>query len=198
MRGQSKKSSHSPGSLRIIGGQWRSRRIELPAGTRVRPTPDRVRETVFNWIAPWLSGAKCLDLYAGSGVLGFEALSRGAAGVIFVEQDRRLARGIEVNGASLGLQANDAGMQVLAIGAEQFLNSNCATSFDIAFLDPPYDVPLTRVFEQLLPYLNHRARVYVERSTADGLPQLERGEWTKRGKAGAVCFGLAAMTADIA
>ena len=77
-----------PGRVRIIGGTWRGRRIEVPSGTDLRPTPDRVRETLFNWLGQTLDGAICLDLYAGSGVLGFEAASRGAARVVLVERDR--------------------------------------------------------------------------------------------------------------
>src|SRR5215216_3941131 len=87
------RGAHSR-TLRIIGGAWRGRRFRFPAG-EIRPTPDRVRETLFNWLASRITGARCLDLFAGSGALGLEALSRGAADVVFVERERRAATAIE-------------------------------------------------------------------------------------------------------
>jgi 16S rRNA (guanine966-N2)-methyltransferase len=90
MAGQKRKGTQ-PGFVRIIGGTWRRRRIALPRDVALRPTPDRVRETLFNWLAPVLPGAECLDLYAGTGVLGFEALSRGAGRAVLVERDRQAA-----------------------------------------------------------------------------------------------------------
>ena len=92
------------GSVRIIGGEWRGRRVEIVTGGELRPTPDRVRETVFNWLMPLLPGARCLDLYAGTGVLGLEALSRGAAESWFVERDPRAAAALEAMLVRLGAQ----------------------------------------------------------------------------------------------
>jgi len=183
-----------PGYLRIIGGQWRSRRILIPAGTPVRPTPDRVRETLFNWLAPHLFGAVCLDLYAGSGALGFEALSRGASKVVFVESDARLKAAIEANVREL---CGDAGTAVEVYGAtaEQYLSakSSDTAKFHIAFLDPPYDLPLADIFERLRPHMHHNGKVYIERASADRLPELTNAEWLKLGSAGAVRFALASL-----
>src|SRR3546814_21160879 len=83
-----------PGKLRVIGGEWRSRVIEFDAANGVRPTPDRIRQTLFDWLAPRIDGARCLDLFAGSGALGIEALSRGAASCCFVEEGRKQASAI--------------------------------------------------------------------------------------------------------
>jgi len=129
---QGARSSHR-GSLRIIGGAWRSRRLEFPESPGLRPTPDRVRETVFNWLAPYLPGATCLDLFAGSGAFGFEALSRGAARVVFVEKNTEAIAALRRNGELLRTtQAEIAHADALV-----FLNGPVA-AFDIVFLDPPY------------------------------------------------------------
>src|SRR5258705_1707299 len=87
--------------VRIIGGQWRSRMLRFPAAAPLRPTPDRVRETLFNWLGQRLDGMRCLDLFAGSGALGFEALSRGAARVVMVERDREVARALRASAEAL-------------------------------------------------------------------------------------------------
>ncbi|NHA15684.1 16S rRNA (guanine(966)-N(2))-methyltransferase RsmD [Thioalkalivibrio sp. XN279] len=122
-----------PGQFRIIGGEWRSRRLAVPALEDVRPTPDRVRETVFNWLAPVIAGARCLDLYAGSGALGLEALSRGAGEVIFVDQAPAALRQLAAN---LELLRCDRGRTV-RMDAAGYLEGP-ATRFDVVFLDPPY------------------------------------------------------------
>lgn len=123
-------------SLRIIGGQWRSRTLEFPDVEGLRPTPDRVRETLFNWLAPVITGARCLDLFAGSGALGFEALSRGAAEVVMVERDARAARALHENIAKL--QAR--GAQVVERDTLNYLSQGRGDHlpFDIIFIDPPY------------------------------------------------------------
>ena len=195
MRDRRRRRHDKPGSVRIIGGQWRSRRIVIPAATLVRPTPDRVRETLFNWLAPQLSGAVCLDLYAGSGALGFEALSRGASKVVFVESDIRLKAAIEANARELCGDASTAA-EVHATTAEKYLGpeSPGTAKFDITFLDPPYDQPLADIFERLRPHMSDNGQIYIERAAADGLPELTRAEWSKRGSAGAVRFGLAYLT----
>lgn len=121
------------GELRIIGGAWRSRRIRFPVSAQLRPTPDRVRETVFNWLGPWVEGRRVLDLFAGSGALGFEALSRGAAEAVFVERSSVVAAALRENAVTLGA----AGASVVCAGALDFL---CRTEddFDLVFIDPPY------------------------------------------------------------
>jgi 16S rRNA (guanine966-N2)-methyltransferase len=124
--------------LRIVGGAWRSRRFRFPAGVEIRPTPDRVRETLFNWLAPAIDGARCLDLFAGSGALGLEALSRGAAEVVFVERNRIAAAGIR---AVLAEWQAGTG-RVFAMDALKYLSgaapASLARAFDIVFLDPPF------------------------------------------------------------
>ena len=122
--------------LRIIGGQWRGRKLEFPNVADLRPTPDRVRETVFNWLQPVIDGARCLDLFAGSGALGFEALSRGAAHVVMVERDSAAVAKLRAN---LMLLKTEQG-RVIQRDAHEFLahRHDDIAPFDIVFLDPPY------------------------------------------------------------
>lgn len=120
-------------TLRIIGGSWRGRRLRFPASPEIRPTPDRVRETLFNWLRLRVPGARCLDLFAGSGALGLEALSRGAAHVTFVERDAAAAREIAARLAEWGAHA----ASVEHADAGTFLRAPAAP-FDIVFLDPPF------------------------------------------------------------
>lgn len=119
--------------MRLIGGTWRSRRLEFPDTAGLRPTPDRVRETVFNWLVPYLPGAACLDLFAGSGAFGFEALSRGAARAVLVERDADVVAALRSNRDHL--QA--AGAEIVRADAVDFLGGP-ARAFDIVFVDPPY------------------------------------------------------------
>ncbi|MBK8752521.1 MAG: 16S rRNA (guanine(966)-N(2))-methyltransferase RsmD [Candidatus Competibacteraceae bacterium] len=119
--------------LRIIGGQWRSRRLAFPDLLELRPTPDRVRETLFNWLAPRLPGARCLDLFAGSGALGIEALSRGAAEVVFIERHPLAIRALRENLARLKAE----GARVEPGEALTWLRQP-GTPFDIVLLDPPF------------------------------------------------------------
>src|SRR5437764_15328823 len=123
--------------VRIIGGRWRSRILRFPPSAQLRPTPDRVRETLFNWLGQRLDGLACLDLFAGSGALGFEALSRGAARVILVERDRAIAAGLRANAGELG--AVDA--EVVEAEALSYLKRT-SENFAIAFIDPPYSSAL--------------------------------------------------------
>jgi len=119
--------------VRIIGGQWRSRRLEFPEREALRPTPDRVRETVFNWLAPWIIGARCLDLFAGSGAFAFEALSRGATHAVLVEREPEALAALQNNRERLHAEA----AEIVAGDALDYL-SRPAAPFDIVFLDPPY------------------------------------------------------------
>jgi 16S rRNA (guanine966-N2)-methyltransferase len=182
------RNPHSslPGSVRIIGGAFRGRRLPLPRDTNVRPTPDRVRETVFNWLGNDISGARCLDLFAGSGALGLEALSRGAANVVFVERDRRLVRAIRDSVNKLGTNGT-----VVSTSVDDFLRSHAEAAFDLVFVDPPYDLPLAPILERLEPLMSSAARVYAERPARVGLPDISWGRWIKHGRAGAIVFGLA-------
>jgi 16S rRNA (guanine966-N2)-methyltransferase len=176
---------HVQGRIRIIAGDWRGRRIEIPEGTAVRPTPDRVRETLFNWLQPFIDGARCLDLYAGTGVLGFEALSRGAAAVWFVEQDATLAAALRATASMLGAKPEIVRRDALA-----FLRELPVAQFDVVFLDPPYAAPLEPLLELLPAWLRPRALVNVERPRSEGLPAVARAQWRKRSFAGAVEYGL--------
>lgn len=185
MNKTSNKSSQA-GSVRIIAGQWRRRRIAIPPGANLRPTPDRVRETLFNWLAPILPGATCLDLFAGTGALGFEALSRGAASCTMVEND---ALAVKALGTFAGtVQAN---VQVIRTDATDFLSQSPAAAYDIAFVDPPYRLPVENALSLLLPLMRPGGQVYLERDQISEWPQAAAYDWQRRSSAGMVEFGLA-------
>ena len=148
----------APNQVRIIGGQWRSRIVEFPDSTGLRPTPDRIRETLFNWLGQQLDGKICLDLFAGSGALGFEALSRGAAEVVMIEQSSTVARRLNENVKLL--DASNA--IVVNADAMQFLRG-IAQPFDVIFLDPPFKQSLLEpVLAMLSPWLTPDGKVYAE------------------------------------
>jgi 16S rRNA (guanine966-N2)-methyltransferase len=183
-------TKRGPGQLRIVGGKWRGRRIAVPAGLAVRPTPDRIRETLFNWLQHRVAERNCLDLCAGSGALGLEALSRGAKKVVFVEHEPSVARQVA---ATLALLQATGG-QVVCADALRFL-CGAATPFDLVFVDPPYA-------ERLLPaictaleqggWLAPGALVYLESAARDGVPMLPAGWALHRSKtAGEVGYHLA-------
>lgn len=176
------------GQLRIIGGTHRSRVIEFDPKSGVRPTPDRVRQTLFDWLTPVINGTQCLDLFAGSGALGLEAISRGAAKVTFIETAKRQTELIRAN-----LQKLRAELQadLMANDALTFLEQT-SLRFDIVFLDPPFDKPLLApALEKLTPHLAPINRVYLE--WREGMkPMLPAGyEWLREKQAGLVGFGLA-------
>lgn len=180
-----------PGYVRIIGGTHRGRRLPLVPGSDVRPTPDRVRETLFNWLTPVLPGARCLDLYAGTGVLGLEALSRGAAESIFVERDPRVATAIE--DALLTLRGRG---QVHRADALRWLRTRGADPYRLVFLDPPYADEGLGDLCKLLDHgwLDSRAWVYLELPRSRAIPALPQGWWLHReSEAGEVRFGLARL-----
>ena len=179
--------------VRIIGGEWRGRKLHFPPSAGLRPTPDRVRETVFNWLQFELAGARCLDLFAGSGALGFEALSRGADEVVFVERDPVAARAI---GDMLAQLRCDRG-HVEQVDALPWLERGPPASkpFDIVFLDPPYDKAWLPVLAEKLErggWLAPRAWIYLEDAAARGEPALPPG-WTlhRSKRAGDVGYHLA-------
>jgi 16S rRNA (guanine966-N2)-methyltransferase len=125
-------------SVRIIAGVWRGRRVNFPDLPGLRPTPDRVRETLFNWLQHSIVDTRCLDLFAGSGALGLEALSRGAKTVVFVEQAQRAARGLVAELARLG---GTARARVVEMGTSRFLRTPgdvYGAPFDVVFMDPPF------------------------------------------------------------
>ena len=152
-------------TLRIIGGAWRGRRLRFPPSPEIRPTPDRVRETLFNWLAARVPGARCLDLFAGSGALGLEALSRGAAHVTFVERDLAAGREIAARLAEWGAHA----ASVEHADARKFLERTPAAPFDIVFLDPPFASTLLDEAAARLEqgaWLSDGALIYVECAAA--------------------------------
>lgn len=157
----------------------------------MRPTPDRVRETVFNWLQGVVDGARCLDLFAGTGALGFEALSRGAAEAWLVERDAVLAAALEEHAATLGAR----GAKVLRENVRALVSGPPRRRFDIVFCDPPFDEPLADVLAALPPWLAAGGLVYAERPRREGLPEVPGLEWRKRARAGEVEFGLAAVAA---
>lgn len=177
--------------LRIIGGTWRGRRWRFPPLAGIRPTPDRVRETLFNWLSARVPGARCLDLFAGSGALGLEALSRGASHVTFVECDGEATRAIEECLCRWD-PARRHDWRVVEAKAASFFRGP-AKPFDIVFLDPPFDSGLlTAVFTefQVGGWLAADARIYVE-CPAGSLPAVPPG-WAsvRSGKAGEVGYHL--------
>lgn len=179
-----------PGSFRIIGGEWRSRRLPLPVGTDVRPTPDRVRETLFNWLSPRIDGARCLDLYAGSGALGLEALSRGAARAVFVDLAPAALRQLAANLDTLKCTQGE----LIRMDARRFLEMP-ATPFDLVFLDPPYRSELLApTFDALLQHgwLAPGAAVYLEHEAGIAPPALPVGwQLHRSAAAGQVRYHLA-------
>lgn len=166
--------------LRIVGGTWRSRKLRFPGAPGLRPTPDRLRETLFNWLGQDLEGCACLDLFAGSGALGFEAASRGAARVVQVEGGAEACRALKQNCALLEARA----VEVVRMDVDRFL-AGPAEPFDIVFLDPPFRqglaAPSCRLLEER-GWLAPAARVYLEVERGLALADLPAGWQALRGK----------------
>jgi 16S rRNA (guanine966-N2)-methyltransferase len=177
-----------PGKLRIVAGSLRGSKLAVPDRAGLRPTSDRVRETLFNWLAPVIDGARCLDLFAGTGALGIEALSRGAGSCTFVESDRTLARLIEENLARLKV----ANARVTADDAEAMLGGT-AQPFDIVFLDPPFGAELWNESARRLEsggWLSADARIYVESPAEAELALPPTWMLHREGRAGGVRYAL--------
>jgi len=178
----------APGRVRIIGGSLRNSRLQVPELPGLRPTPERVRETLFNWLTPTIAGARCLDLCAGTGALGIEACSRGAASVQFVERDVRAAQALRENLARLKVE----GARVAALDAGSFLRGT-AQACDLVFLDPPFALDLWAGLAQQLEaggWLAANALIYVESPRA-GVPGLPASWGVHReAQAGEVRFAL--------
>ena len=184
--------SHSHGNrVRIIGGEWKSRILTFPDVEGLRPTPDRVRETVFNWLGQTLYGKTCLDLFAGSGALGFEALSRGADRVVMVESAKAVVAALKRNAEILGAR------QIEIVGGDgpRFLAAT-QEQFDVVFLDPPYG---DQLLPKLFPLLSNRLKpdgvVYFEDNQKEQPPI----GWKiiKESRAGVVRFQLAQPVAAL-
>ena len=184
--------------VRIIGGDWRSRVVVFADAPDLRPTPDRVRETLFNWLQPTLVGARCLDLFAGSGVLGFEALSRGAAAVTALELDPL---------ACAAIRENVTALQTDKLTLEQrngldWLRRNVRQQrFDVVFLDPPFAANLYADCCRLLQeqqWLSPGALVYIESgANLDAVELPERWQLIRHKRAGVVHYGLASTQSGL-
>ena len=177
-------------TLRLIGGAWRSRKLKFREIPGLRPTPDRVRETLFNWLAPVIPGARCLDLFAGTGALGLEAMSRGAGETWFVEAHRDTATALQGN---LALLKADGG-KVWSGDALAFLGRPCAAPFNIIFLDPPFRHGW---LDRILPLLDRGGwlaaggRVYLEYER-ENPPQALPASWRslRKKEAGQLIYEL--------
>ena len=170
--------------VRIVGGEWRSRRIRFAPRADLRPTPDRVRETLFNWLGQDLTGLACLDLFAGSGALGFEAASRGAKRVVMVERDRAACDALQQNREALGASA----VEVVRRDALEFVRADRGC-YDVIFLDPPFSASYGELVAPLLPpRLNPKGCVYYESGSHHVWP----AGWTvlRESRAGQVVFQL--------
>ena len=188
--------SKGSNQLRIIGGEWGGRKLRFPDAPNLRPTPDRVRETVFNWLAPIIHGARCLDLFAGSGALGLEALSRGAVFTTFVDNHKKVIQALHSH-LDL-LKANDRA-EVLNfdgisfLSHDNFINTE-ARVYDVVFLDPPYHLDL---MEKVVPLLEENkcladnAMLYLEIKKRQSLPELPANwKMLKEKTAGEVSYFL--------
>jgi 16S rRNA (guanine966-N2)-methyltransferase len=179
-----------PNTVRIIGGRWRSRIIRFADVPGVRPTPDRVRETLFNWLGQALVGLDCLDLFAGSGALGFEAASRGARSVVMIDKHPRVIESLRAAEHALGA----ASVRLVHADALEFLRGPGAR-FDVVFIDPPYRLALAEKALALLPAaLAPNGRAYVE---SDGPVEAPAG-WAmiRQGRAGQVHYHLLGRDSD--
>ncbi len=191
MASSSKKSQ--PGRLRIVAGNWRSRLLEIASAPGLRPTSERIRETLFNWLTPTINGARCLDLFAGTGALGLEALSRGAAEAVFVEKSAPAVAALKNNILTLGATT----ASVYNDDAFDFLRSKGRGKFDIVFLDPPFAADMLADLCRLLDeasMLARGAQVYLEEDRSRPVVNLPVG-WrvTKSKQAGNVRYSLVTL-----
>jgi 16S rRNA (guanine966-N2)-methyltransferase len=178
------------GHLRIIGGQWRSRKLSFPEAPGLRPTPDRVRETLFNWLAAHIEGAKVLDAFTGSGALYLEALSRGASMALALDANATAISSLRHN---LDLLHCAVG-QLLQSDALKYLETQTPTAFDLVFLDPPFHqnlLPGTCTLLQEKGWLAERAWIYTESETPPSALQMP-ATWRlhREKKAGQVYYSL--------
>ncbi|WP_265671783.1 16S rRNA (guanine(966)-N(2))-methyltransferase [Klebsiella grimontii] len=185
-----KKPNHAgSGQIRIIGGQWRGRKLPVPESPGLRPTTDRVRETLFNWLAPSIVDASCLDCFAGSGALGLEALSRYAANATLLEMERGVAQQLQKNLATL--KASNA--KVVNTNTLAFL-AQAGAPHDIVFVDPPFRKGLLEETLKLLEnngWLSDEALIYIESEVENGLPPVPANWHVYREKvAGQVAYRL--------
>lgn len=189
-----KRPASHVNQLRIIGGQWRGRKLSFPTLDGLRPTPDRVRETLFNWLSPSVVGAHCLDLFAGSGALGLEALSRGAASCDFVDNSRLVDKQLKRNLALLNCQSGRVYTRTADLWLQDTPNRH---HYQIVFLDPPFHQGLVAgAFELIHQHqlLANQAWVYLETARGEALPSLPANWHLHREKiAGQICYRLFAI-----
>lgn len=185
----------APGQLRIIGGEWRGRKLSFRAAPGLRPTTDRIRETLFNWLAPELAGARCIDLFAGSGALGLEALSRGAEHCTFIDTNRAALD--DIGGHLERLSASERGCCQCRTASEFLATAD--NTCDVIFVDPPFSAGLV---EETLGQLaqsacvGDRTLVYLETGADEPLAPLPRGWSVHRDKrSGGVSYRLLTTTA---
>ena len=182
------------GQLRIIGGQWRGRKVSVPTAEGLRPTGDRIRETLFNWLAAEVADARCLDLFAGTGALGLEALSRGAAHCTFVEVASRPAAALESTVRTLSAESHCEILRCTADDAIARLRNNSQEEkYHIVFLDPPFEKDLLNpALVQLTGsgILADDAAVYVEYSVREAIEVLDGWVERRQNRSGEVNYGL--------
>ncbi|MDZ4097784.1 MAG: 16S rRNA (guanine(966)-N(2))-methyltransferase RsmD [Methylophilaceae bacterium] len=185
MAQHSKKSTKSSlNQVRISGGEWRSRLLRFPDAPDLRPTPDRVRQTVFNWLGQDMHGQHCLDLFAGTGAMGFEALSHGAKSLVLIEKSAAAYRALRENQQALKAEH----VTVFNMDAQSFLLQNQQV-FNVIFVDPPYNQGwLDKILPTLKPHLAPGGVVYVEAEYA--LLDIPQWQVIKHGKAGNVFYHL--------
>lgn len=178
--------------LRIIGGLLRGSKIDFPDEVGLRPTTDRIRETLFNWVMNRIEGSRSLDLYAGSGSLGIEALSRGASEVVFIEENKNTARFLADNIARL----NITGSKIISTTALSYLKSVTPNPFDLVFIDPPYALKEQQQVLEILvshQWVHQQSRIYVEMLKDEDIQLPDSWCWLKRKVAGGVSFGIVAQ-----
>jgi len=169
--------------LRIVGGEWRRRILRFPDAPGLRPTPDRVRETLFNWLGQRLDGLRCLDLFAGSGALGFEAASRGARATVLLERDAQVLNALRENQRLLGADR----IELVAGDGLSFLAGDCGL-FDVIFLDPPFASSLLpEALARAATHLAPKGKIYIEFGSR---PDLEGWRVLREGRAGLSHFCL--------
>ncbi|RMF16570.1 MAG: 16S rRNA (guanine(966)-N(2))-methyltransferase RsmD [Gammaproteobacteria bacterium] len=189
-RSHSRPRVPEKGFLRIIGGKYRGRKLTFPVVDGVRPTPDRVRETLFNWLMHAVPGSRCLDLFSGSGALGLEALSRGACQVTLVERSATLARYLE---QTAGMLNPEAQLHVVQADVASWLAAGAASPYDILFMDPPFRQGW---LPRLLPLLEQGgwvapgAWIYIEHETDCPVPLPSNWQIHREKVAGQVCSTL--------
>ncbi len=167
------------GQVRIIAGEWRGRRVAVATRPQLRPTPNRLRETLFNWLGDSVRGCRVLDLYAGTGILGFESLSRGAEHATFVENDRRTLVKLREACQQFDLEAAQAA--VVEANAVKWLERN-KTLWDLVFLDPPFHAnrDYSRVLRMVASHLSDKGMVYVESASRGEAISCPLDEWKSK------------------